>query len=262
MILAKNMAIGMFDSGLGGVSVLAKAVKMLPQESFLYYGDSAHAPYGEKDEKEIKRLSIEAAEFLIEKGIKALVVACNTATSVAIEDLRKRFSFPVIGMEPALKPAVEIGPQGKIVVMATPVTLQKEKFLRLLGKFQDQRDIIPLPCPGLAELIERGCCSGTDIENYLEDVFHTLKNDNISIIVLGCTHYVFIKKEVKKFMPGAQVLDGNFGTVKHLEEVLRENDLISDLAPDEQRIKFFTSADPAQFMPLYHQLLSRELENN
>ena len=259
MILAKNMAIGMFDSGLGGVSVLAEAVKMLPQESFLYYGDSAHAPYGEKEAKEIKKLSIQAAEFLIEKGIKALVVACNTATSVAIEDLRRRFSFPVIGMEPALKPAVEIGTQGKIVVMATPVTLKKEKFLRLLGKFQDQRDIIPLPCPGLAELIETGCCSGKEIENYLEELFFTLKKEDISTVVLGCTHYVFIKKEVKEFMPEAQVVDGNFGTIKHLEEVLRENNLISDLASDEQKIEFFTSADPAQFMPLYHRLLSREL---
>ncbi|NMA14912.1 MAG: glutamate racemase [Clostridia bacterium] len=258
-MLPKNMAIGMFDSGLGGVSVLAEAIKMLPNESFLYYGDSAHAPYGEKATNEIKKLSIRAADFLMKKGIKALVVACNTATSVAIEDLRKRFSFPVIGMEPALKPAVQIATAGKIIVMATPVTLREEKFLRLLEKYQDQRDIIALPCPGLAELIERGCCSGKEIENYLINLFSPLKRESISTVVLGCTHYSFIKKEVKSMMPSVQVVDGNFGTIKHLEEVLRENNLISSLAWDQRKIECFTSADPEQFMPLYHRLLSQKL---
>jgi len=255
IIPQKNLPIGLFDSGVGGVSVLGEAVCELPLEAFLYYGDSAHAPYGVRSASEVKELSLRAAEVLIDKGIKTLVVACNTATSVAVNDLREQLDIPVIGMEPALKPAVEMGKGGKIVVMATPLTLREEKFQRLLGQYQDQRDIIPLSCPGLVELIEQGCYQGPDMDSFLKRLFIPLAQEDISVIVLGCTHYVFIKTEIENLKPDAKVIDGNGGTVKQLTRVLRERGLLSDRPPEESRIKFLSSSSPERFLPVCMRLL-------
>ncbi|WP_148135659.1 glutamate racemase [Candidatus Formimonas warabiya] len=255
-ILDKHLPIGFFDSGLGGVSVLAEAACLLPRESFVYYGDSLHNPYGTKEVAEIKRLSMGAVEFLIQKGIKALVVACNTATSVAISDLRKEWTIPVIGMEPALKPAVEMDNQGTIVVMATPITLREKKFNNLLNQYLSRRDIIPLSCPGLADLIERGVYTGRTIEDYLARVFSGINREEIATIVLGCTHYVFIKHEIEKLIPGVKIIDGNRGTVKHLARILGQRGLLSDRDPKERTISCFTSGRPEIFQPLCEQLFS------
>lgn len=252
----KNLPIGFFDSGLGGVSVLAEAACTLPNESFIYFGDSAHNPYGTKDVADVKRLSLQAADFLIEKGIKALVVACNTATSVAINDLRQALEIPVIGMEPALKPAVEKADQGDIVVMATPITLREKKFQCLLSQYRVKRDIIPLPCPGLAELIEKGIYLGPPIQEYLINIFAQLKIENVSTVVLGCTHYIFIKKELEKFMPYVGLVDGNRGTVTNLQRILDQRALLADQSREDRNIKYFSTADPDRFLSLYQQLFN------
>lgn len=256
-----ELPIGVFDSGLGGISVLAEAVHRLPHESFIYYGDSAHAPYGTKDVTAIKQLSLDAADFLVAKGIKALVVACNTATSVAINELREKLSIPVIGMEPALKPAVEMGGEGKIVVMATPITLRENKFQRLLGKFQDMGDILPLPCPGLVELIERGHYEGKEIKDYLITLFSLLDKTKVSTVVLGCTHYIFIKNEVRDyFCNQVTIIDGNCGTVKQLHRILTEKELLSESIGNGQVI-FFSSAQNESFVPLAKKMLRRALKD-
>lgn len=213
--------IGFFDSGIGGITVLAKAIKLLPGERFIYFGDSANAPYGTKEPEDVVKLSISAANFLLGKGIKALVVACNTATSVAVEHLRNTINIPVIGMEPALKPAVEMNQTGMIVVMATPLTLKEKKFKLLMEKYSLKADIVTLPCPGLVELIEAGIWEGVEIHQYLSKIFSGLNSKEISSVVLGCTHYVFIKNEIEKFFDKkVQVIDGNEGTVKQLKRVL------------------------------------------
>lgn len=256
MIIDKELPIGVFDSGFGGVSVLALASKMLPKERFIYYGDSAHAPYGTKSVTEVKELSLQVAHYLIDKGIKSLVVACNTATSVAIKELREKLSIPIIGMEPALKPAVQIGKLGKIVVMATPITLREDKFQRLLCKYQDQGDIYPLPCPGLVELIERGKITGKPIEDYLITLFSMLNKEEVATIVLGCTHYIFIKKEIEKLMGDVIIVDGNCGTVKQLKRVLEDNNLLSEQPINKNQVSYFTSADSEKFLPLCEQFFA------
>lgn len=245
-----NLPIGFFDSGLGGVSVLREAAKMLTQESFLFYGDSGRAPYGTKGKEEIKKYTLDAADFLVEKGIKSLVVACNTATSVAIKDLRKRYNIPVIGMEPALKPAVELNRPGKIIVMATPLTLREEKFKCLLQKHAHRGNILPLSCPGLVELIEKDAGS-EKIREYLGRLFVGLSEEQVGCIVLGCTHYVFIRTEVSSCFPAAVVLDGNKGTVHHLQNILTNGDLLSTTSPAERRVEFYTSGAASYFLPLY-----------
>ncbi|MGI6685447.1 MAG: glutamate racemase [Bacillota bacterium] len=251
-----NLPIGFFDSGLGGVSVLAEAACLLPYESLIYLGDTAHSPYGTKDASVVKRFSLQAVDFLVKKGIKALVVACNTATSVAIKDIREAYDMPVIGMEPALKPAVEKADQGEIVVMATPVTLRERKFHSLLSLYEDNHDIVPLPCPGLVELIEKGIYSGALIQNYLTNIFAPLIKEKISTVVLGCTHYLFIKKELAKFIPHVQIIDGNLGTVKNLQRILSEKGLLANQTGKERTITYYSSGEQEPFLALCHELFN------
>ncbi|NLM52928.1 MAG: glutamate racemase [Firmicutes bacterium] len=217
--IVQEKPIAFFDSGAGGLTVLALAARMLPAENFLYFGDTANAPYGSKDKEEVRALSLQAAELLVEKGCKALVVACNTATSAAVDLLREKFTLPVIGMEPAIKPALAEG--GKVLVMATPLTLREKKFRQLYNRYATATDEVTLlPCPGLVELIEQGIISGPALENVLTKLFSEVNTKEITTVVLGCTHYLFIKATLQKMLPGVKFIDGNLGTVRQLQRVL------------------------------------------
>ncbi|MGI6679516.1 MAG: glutamate racemase [Dehalobacterium sp.] len=249
-----NLPIGFFDSGVGGISVLAEAARLMPRESMIYFGDSLHNPYGTKEVKEVMNLSFQAAEFLINKGIKALVVACNTATSAAINELRENLDIPVIGMEPALKPGVQRCGQGRVVVMATPVTLREKKFQCLMNNYRADHQINPLPCPGLAELIEGGTYKGQAVQNYLANIFAPLAMEKVSVIVIGCTHYVFIKNDIAALFPQVELVDGNMGTVKNLQRILTQNNLLTEQNEENRTIQYYSTADPARFLPLYKEL--------
>lgn len=251
----QNKPIGFFDSGVGGISVLKEAIKLLPNENFIYYGDSKNAPYGNKSVDEIKKLSFNVAEFLIERNIKALVVACNTATSAAIKDLRIKYSsIPVIGIEPALKPAVEIKREGKILIMATPVTLAEKKFNNLLKKYNNKAEIVPVPCDGLAELIESGVTNGSKVKEYLKEKLSIYINSKIAVIVLGCTHYPFIKDEISKVMPDVPIIDGSIGTVNQLNRKLTLLKLLN-LGGKRGYVKMINSSDDKEIIELSNRLL-------
>lgn len=227
MKLESSFPIGVFDSGVGGISVLAELITYLPMEKYIYYGDSKNAPYGVRPTEEVRELSFRVAELLIEKKIKALVVACNTATSGAIEDLRRTFDIPIIGMEPALKPAVELGKMGKILVMATPVTLREKKFNNLITNLHGPSEIVKLPCPGLVEIIERTGGKGEEIQKYLRDLFSPFDMKEVSSIVLGCTHYIFIKEEIIKLVGDTvELIDGNRGTARQVKRLLQNHGLL------------------------------------
>ena len=153
----RKLPIGFMDSGLGGLSVLKEAVRIMPNEDFIYYGDSFHAPYGTKHPDVIRELTFTVVEKLLDQGIKGLAVACNTATSAAVAKLRVMYpDLPIVGIEPAIKPAVKMSRGGTILVMATPMTIKQEKFQRLLGLYQKEAKIIPIPCKGLMEFVEHG----------------------------------------------------------------------------------------------------------
>jgi len=216
--------IGFIDSGVGGISVLKEAVKLLPKENYIYFGDSKNAPYGTKSVEEVQRLTFNACELLINHNVKALVIACNTATSAAINELREKYkSMPVIGIEPALKPAVELKRKGKIIVMATPMTLAEKKFNELMLNYNEVAEIVRLPCPGLVELIEQGIIEGEELENYIIKRFAGLVGNDIAAVVLGCTHYPFVKKQLLKFLgEDTPILDGSIGTAKYLRKQLSE----------------------------------------
>ncbi len=222
--------IGVFDSGVGGISVLRELVALMPQENYIYYGDSKHAPYGIKTKKEVQELTCADARHLIKQGAKALVVACNTATSAAITILRKEYeaTLPVIGIEPALKPAVLVKAQPRVLVMATPMTLREEKFRKLMDKFKEQACILPLPCPGLVEFVERGELEGVELETFLSGLFAPYQEQPIDCVVLGCTHYPFVRDAIQRVL-GAHVLifDGGAGTARETQRRLKEYGLLS-----------------------------------
>ncbi len=253
----KTLPIGFFDSGVGGISVLAEAYRLLPREKFIYFCDSRNAPYGEKSPSEVRDLSLRAADYLGHHGIKALVVACNTATSVAINTMREQLSIPVIGMEPALKPAAEMTGLGSIVVMATPLTLREEKFRLLLERYRGVREIIPLPCPGLVAMIEQGITRGVEVNTYLRQLLSGLPGQQPVAIVLGCTHYLFIREELQQVLgTGVRFFDGNRGTVNHLKRQLADQDLLNTgRITGSNRVKIDTTGDPALVLPLCRLLL-------
>lgn len=252
---SKNDYIAVFDSGVGGVSVLRHLRRVLPEERFLYFGDSANAPYGTRPTDEIRELTLAAAEKLMTRGLKALVVACNTATAAAIKDLREKYPDTVIiGIEPALKMAADHFPGCTVGVMATPATLREEKFAALLARFGGQCHTIKLPSPGLVELVEQGKADSPAAEAMLEDLLGSYRG-KLNALVLGCTHYPFLEKGIRKVLgPDIVLLDGGDGTARETRRRLAEADLLSD-GPGE--ILFENSSlDPAM-TDLCRQLLEQ-----
>ncbi|MCY6355611.1 glutamate racemase [Clostridium sp. ZS2-4] len=255
----KDKPIGFFDSGVGGLSVLKQAMKLLPNEDFVYLGDSKNAPYGIKSVDEVRKLSFEAVDFLLTHNVKAIVVACNTATSAAIEALRNTYKYiPIIGIEPALKPAVGLNKKGKIVIMATPMTLAEKKFNNLMMKYKSKADIVPLPCPGLVEFIEKGVTEGDEINNFIKERFFELQAEEISSVVLGCTHYPFIRKELSKVLgKKVHIIDGSMGTAAQLRRQLVSNKSINS-HPKKGKIKIFNTSDEKELLDISYRLLNIE----
>lgn len=224
----KNIAF--LDSGLGGVSVLKEAMKILPHENYIYYADNLNAPYGPKTKELVKQHVFDAIKFINTLDVKALVVACNTATSVAIEDLRKQYSFPIIGMEPAIKPAVEKhkNTDKKVLVFATDLSLKEEKMRNLITKMDASKNIDSLSLPKLVTFVEAFEANEEKIAEYIKQSLSSFDIHNYAAVVLGCTHYVAYRHIFKKILPAeVDVFDGNLATVKHLKDVLEQRALLS-----------------------------------
>lgn len=227
--------VGIFDSGLGGISVLKSAARLLPFEDFLYYGDSRNAPYGTKEKREVVSLTEKSLLLLRERGCKAVVIACNTATCAAAAVLRERYpDFPILGIEPAVKPALSYEKEkgSRILVLATPLTLREEKYHRLVEGCGGGDRIVSLPCPGIPELVEQGELRGEKIDALLEKLLSPYRGEHFSCVVLGCTHYPFIKDAIRRRLglpPDTPVIDGADGTARELKRrlaaagLLREN---------------------------------------
>lgn len=225
-----KLPIGVIDSGIGGLSVMRELVALMPNENYLFFGDSANTPYGTKSVETVRALTFASAERLMKKGIKALVIACNTATAAAAKQLRELHpDMPIIGIEPALKPAVLAKPNPTVIVMATPLTLQQDKFLSLMSKYTDDAHIIPLPCPGLPEIIEGGVFDDGKLDAYLDRLFSPFDKEKIDSIVLGCTHYPLIKNQIAAaFGKPVEIFDGSIGTAKHTRKLLAQANLLND----------------------------------
>ena len=205
--------IGIFDSGMGGLTVLRECVKIMGNEDYIFYGDSFNAPYGVKSTEQVYRLSKKIVQRFLKQNVKAIVIACNTATSASASRLRKEYpELPIIGLEPALKPAVLHKKNSTVLVMATPLTLKEKKFENLMNRFEDQAKIIKLPAPDLVEFVERGEIDTPELKKYL---------GNIDAVVLGCTHFPFAKRAIRQIVGNdVYVVDGGAGAARELRRLL------------------------------------------
>ena len=250
----KQRPIGVFDSGVGGISVLKEIYQLMPNETYLFYGDSAHAPYGVKSPTEVFELSHAIVEKFIAQNVKAIVIACNTATSAAIARLRQEYPAIIfVGLEPAVKPAVEHQKNSEIIVMATKLTLKEKKFADLVDQYEDQANIVRLPASELVEFVERGEINSQELNTYLNNLLHPYLG-KIDTIVLGCTHFPFARDAIQKVVgPDVFIIDGAYGAAKRLENELIRTDLRNDTVT-ETEISFANSnPDPAEIQ-LSHQL--------
>lgn len=255
--MQKNRPIGFFDSGIGGLTVLHEALKMLPNEQYIYYSDGENAPYGTRPKEEVRDLALNAVDFIAKQGVKALVVACNTATSVAIDDMRRLYDFPVIGMEPAVKPAVMSGGRKRVLVFATELTLKEEKFKNLVARVDTNQMVDYLPLQELVMYAEHFDFDAKKIIPYLKQKLEGLDLSRYGAVVLGCTHFLFFKKSMEQVLPPEiQIIDGNRGTVNNLKNKLGDN-----LSDGPGSVSYFLSGKempPAPFERFLHFLEQQE----
>ena len=266
--------IGVFDSGVGGLSVLRHVRAALPAEDLLYVADSAHAPYGVKSARFIESRARIIAEFLVAQDARALVVACNSATAAAIVCLRERFDLPIVGMEPAVKPAAEATRSGVIGVLATSGTLESGKFAELIGRFGSQARVIVQPCPGLVERVEAGDLDGPHTRALLAGFVAPLLAQGADTLVLGCTHYPFLIPLLQEMAgPQVEIIESGAAVARHLARRLAETDFSSGITPasgPESSLKrrflserlqgterFFSSGEPGQLEALLPRLWGR-----
>lgn len=254
-----NLKIGILDSGIGGLTVLHQAIITLPKEDFIYYADTDNVPYGTKSRDEIIGYVDRAVGFLVNQGVKAIVIACNTATSVAIEYIRGKYSFPVLGMEPAVKPAVERCNGKRVMVIATPLTVKEEKLHHLIQQVDDEHIVDLLPMPGLVTFAEAYRFDSPEVEEYLRRELAGYELENYSALILGCTHFNYFKDTYRRIFPkDVAFIDGSVGTVNHLKHILEDNGLMEE---NHGTVEYYTSGrlitdrDQLQQIKMLHERL-------
>lgn len=253
----RRQPIGVFDSGVGGISVLRECVKIMPNEDFIYYGDSKNAPYGTKPTEVVRELTIAQVKRFLEIPIKGCVIACNSATSAAVRVLREMYpNLPLVGIEPALKPASLYKRDPRVLVLATPMTIKEEKFKNLLAKYEDKATIYGLPCPGLMEYVEEGKYDTSEVSNFLEELLAPYRGGVIDAVVLGCTHYPFVKDKISQVLgPGVRVFDGGEGTAREMRRRIDVAGLLTDKTTRGEVI-FENSSDDKSKIELCNRLLN------
>jgi len=241
---SKSSPIGVFDSGVGGLSVLRAMRALMPEEAVLYFGDQGHAPYGSRSMRQIQNFSEGIAKFLLERGVKLIVVACNTASAAALTYLRGRFSpFPFVGMEPAVKPAAETTRTGKVGVLATPATFQGALYASVVERFAAGVELFQHTCPGLVGQIEKGELDSAQTRAILEDALVPMLEKDIDTVVLGCTHYPFVIPLIQKIAgEKVRVIDPAPAVAKRAKRLLEEAGL-KNQSQERASIRFFTSGD-------------------
>ena len=242
--------IGVFDSGIGGLTLLKEMIYTLPHENFLYYADTENVPYSYKTTEEIKEYVEKALIFLRNEGCKAIVLACNTATNVTIEYLREKYDFPIIAIQPAVKVAFDNNTENKrILACATPVTLKADRFENLINSLDINHLVDRLPLPGLVEFAENEQFGSPNVLEYLKKEFSKFDLENYKYVVLGCTHFTYFEKLIQENFPTLQPVDGNEGTARHLKNTLANLNLLN--CDEKGNIQFVESGlyvkDEARF---------------
>ena len=257
---SSQQAIGVIDSGVGGISVLKHIHALLPHENLMYVADSKYAPYGSKTAVEITARCMIIADFLMSKNVKALVVACNTATAAAIDELRETFDIPIIGMEPAVKPAAEASKNGVIGVLATVGTLKSAQFAALLESYGRNVKVVTQACVGLVECIERGELTQNSTRQLLKKYCAPLLAEGADTIVLGCTHYPFVLPLIEEIVGNnVAIIDTGTAVAKQLQNKLAEKDLL-DMAEKYANIGFWTNSGTPNSTQVIEQLWGEKAE--
>lgn len=253
--------IGIFDSGSGGLSVYREIFKVLPREKYIYYSDNAHCPYGEKSREYIIGRARSITDFLKGEGCDVVVVACNTATAAAIADLRARYDIPFIGMEPAVKPAALRTRSGVVGVLATAGTLNAGKYHDTRDRYADGVKVVEHVGQGFVELVESGKLEGEEAESIVRNSVQPLVDAGSDMIVLGCTHYPFLKETIEKIAgAGVEVIDPAPAAARHLLEVMQQKGLIrrdgkpDASSPGDADIRLCSSGDPAALYRIFELL--------
>ncbi len=241
-----NSPIGIFDSGVGGLSILREIKKILPNESFIFFADQKNVPYGGKTKEELISLSSRIVEFLLLKKVKLVVVACNTSTCYSIEELRKRFPIPIVGVVPAIKPAAGVTKTGKIALIATPATVQSQYVAELIKRFAIGIEVLKIGCEGLEDCVENGDFESKETAELMSKYIYPLKNKNIDQLVLGCTHYPFLKEKISKILGSSiNLVDSGKAVALHVRGILKERNLLSNNL--QLTNFFFTNKDESKF---------------
>ena len=258
-----NSPIGVFDSGIGGISVLRAIREQMPAEPAIYFGDQAHVPYGSRSMEQIQNFSEAITRFLLGQGAKIIVVACNTASAAALNYLRERFSdIPFVGMEPAVKPAAEYTQTGKVGILATPATFQGALYSSVVERFANGVELLQDTCPGLVQQIEQGNLDGEETRRILEGALLPMLEKNIDTVVLGCTHYPFVIPLIQQIVGDAKsvrVIDPAPAVAKQARRVLEARDIMSE-SKSQGDLKLYTSGDPDELESMLPILLGERGE--
>jgi len=240
-MIKQSAPIGVFDSGLGGISVLREIHRLLPTEQLIYIADSGHAPYGSKSTEYITQRCLQLSEFLLEQGAKMLVVACNTATAHAIDTMREQLTVPVIGMEPAVKPAARLTQSGVIGVLATQQTVKSQRLQRLIHDYANGVKVVAQACPGLVEHVEKGDFASLELKGLLADYTTPLLKQGADVIVLGCTHYPFLTAALHEIVgPTITILETSNAVAQHVSRVLIKHEL-QNSGEQQGSVSFYSS---------------------
>ncbi len=259
MTYEKDMPILVFDSGVGGISVLKELVKVLPHENFIFFGDSKNSPYGTKSVKEIQKLTINNIKHFFNLGIKGLVIACNTATSASIIEVRRQFpSLAIVGIEPAIKPAVAAFPNGRILIMGTPITITGKNLKELIDLYKGDSTLIPLACPGLMEYVEHNKTNTYEFKEFLTNLLKPYIENPVDAFVTGCTHYPFIRKEIQNTLKNNPVFfDGANETSRALKRLLSSRNLLRENG--KGHIEFLSSDTSEEKIALFKNLFEKDI---
>ena len=257
----KESAIGVFDSGIGGLTVLQKIIETLPKENSVYLGDTARAPYGTKSVETVLRYSFENTEFLVQKDVKAVVVACNTSTAIALAKLRDTLSIPVIGViEPGVRRAIKSTKNKKVGVIGTEATVQSGAYTRALKEADTGIEVYSRACPLFVPLVEEGWTDNDVVEMTVKAYMGSLKQSGIDTLILGCTHYPLLKKVIRKFMgSGVRLVDSAEETAQEVEAALKKGGLTRKTGKGIH--SFFVTDAPDRFVKVGRRFLGEKVES-
>ena len=255
----REKAIGIFDSGVGGLTVLKEMEKILPNEDIIYFGDTARVPYGNKSKSTIIKFSTENILFLLKKNVKIIVIACNTASALALDYLKDIFSVPIIGViEAGANKALELSENKKIAVIGTRSTIASESYERAMKKINKNVKVYSKACPLFVPLVEEGILNGKTVSSVIETYLKNFKNTDTDVIILGCTHYPLLKPQIARYLKDACIVDSAREVALHTKKILSQGDLLRNRKVNGKS-DFYVTDEPTGFMKLAKLFLKRDI---